>query len=309
MKNRNIQETKPDRYVRNEKFIDGVKNSWVKLFSFLTYAGSRKQRIYEEFDKKYGRENWLTAHFFDGEVVSRYQGYKEYDEAYYEFLKNNPNVRNWIVNTASEFIDFAESNIDSGLDLTKQESRATHLQDISVRRALTRLLLEEKGVEYDIENLPKIPIFKGDHIVQIRGHKTEGFVLNPGQVPFHKPELIVGEYDRRDWWKKGSAEDAYQRNNILLVNPEGLELYLAMISDTSIYFSEDRRTYFRTHPDDCSSLFYKNGKEARRSYEKRKELIEVKDSPLKKYSQWVRLMPEIKARNNGKRRMDFGELK
>ncbi|MFC1731984.1 hypothetical protein ACFL6I_16820 [candidate division KSB1 bacterium] len=42
----------------------------------------------------------------------------------------------------SEVYDIHPSNVESGLDYSNQECDATHLQDISVRRALTRIKLE-----------------------------------------------------------------------------------------------------------------------------------------------------------------------
>jgi len=74
-----------DRFIKNQDYIDKVKNKWIKIFNFLSYAGFKKQNLYKDLDQKFGQENWLPAHSFDGKVISRYDGFKMYDEAYYEF--------------------------------------------------------------------------------------------------------------------------------------------------------------------------------------------------------------------------------
>jgi hypothetical protein len=60
--------------------------------------------------------------------------------------------------------------------------------------------------------------------MQIRGRVGKGrasTALSPGEVPFHKPELIsvptnVGDFINR-WWLPGSVEDFYQRNRRIFV--------------------------------------------------------------------------------------------
>jgi len=284
---------KEDRLIKNKIYVDAVKDDWVKIFGELTYVGFGKDELYESFNGRFGSNNWLPAHYFDEQVTSRYEGYLMYDESYYHFLKGNLGLREWIVNTASEVIDYDMTNIDSGLDLSKQEGEATHLQDISVRRALTRLVLEEQGIPYDIENLPNLRIFRGNRVVQIRGHKTEGFSLNPGQVPFYKPELIIGEHDPNVWWLENSAEDAYQRNKVLLVNPASLNLKASFVSEDGLYLSRDPREYYLVVGD--KSLVKKRGKGVRRlaSEGKLDNWCEIKDSPLRSFESYGDLVQEI----------------
>jgi nicotinate-nucleotide adenylyltransferase len=104
--------------------------------------------------------------------------------------------------TASDVYDIQPSNVESGLDYHKQECTATHLQDIAVRRVLVRLGRS----------------FKGDHLVQIRGHESEGYRLNPGKVPFHEPESIIEPtFAPGRWWDAHSVEDFWQSNKVLEV--------------------------------------------------------------------------------------------
>ena len=65
--------------------------------------------------------------------------------------------------------------------------------------------------------------------------ELEGYVLNPGKVPFHRPGLANGEYSRA-WWDENSAEDIYQRNKVLLVNPEALRVRIMVVSHMGSLF-------------------------------------------------------------------------
>lgn len=306
---------KEDRFVKNRKFIDDVRDKWIVIFNQLSYSGFNKKRIYQGLNYLFGSKNWLPAHFFDGKIISRYDAYLIYEEAYYQFLKNNPNILEKIVNSASEVYDIAPPNIASGLDYTKQEYEATHLQDISIRRVLTRLELEKRGMRYDPEKLPKIKIFKGNHLVQIRGHTTEGYRLglNPGKVPFHRPDLIM-DTEQEGWWDDGSVEDWYQKNKVLLINPDNFNARLVIISsDGGIFFGLNNQDYYHTEISNGQldlSLKYMPGKKARRLYSQKEnqKFSEVKNSPEHPYTKWREILTGFKP-HPSKKRIDFKELK
>ena len=301
-----------DRYVKNQGYVDTVKDRWITIFHELSFMGYGKSKAYEAFDARFGEDHWLPAHSFDGNTVSRFEGYLHYDEAYYQFLKNNPEVREWIVSTASEVFDFDESNIQSGLDYTAQEAGATHLQDIAVRRALTRLQLEDEGRSYELEALPTIPIFSGDHPVQIRAHQTEGFPLNPGQVPDHEPEVALGDY-KKSWWKEGSVEDIYQRNKVLLVDPDSFEAVLALVQGDKMYFENDRSHVYiaETNGRLPLELQFIRGKEARGLIPPGREdrPTGIKNSPRMDYGSWQKEFPHLKLPYMGKKgHIDYGVI-
>lgn len=259
------------RLVRNETRVRDARDTWIKVFHYLTYTGADQGRLQERFDMRFGCENWLPAHFVDGLVESRFDGYLMYEEAYYQFLNKNADIRMWLVSTANEIYDIHPSNVASGLDYTIQECAATHLQDIAIRRALTRLVLEEQGVSYDADHLPTIQVFHGDHLVQIRERTSEGYVLSPGQVPFHKPELILGEY-RNSWWKRDSVEDFYQRNKVLLVHPDALLVRLALMGKHNYWFVEDEisKDYLEFRPAYyMDRLFWTRGRTIRQEVQAR----------------------------------------
>ena len=86
--------------------------------------------------------------------------------------------------------------------ITGKSAAPSTLQDIAVRRCLKRLNRS----------------FQGDHLVQIRGHDSEGFRLNPGQVPFHEPDSVLRpSLSSRSWWQENSVEDFWQSNKLLQV--------------------------------------------------------------------------------------------
>ena len=78
--------------------------------------------------------------------------------------------------------------------------------------------------------------FRGDHLVEIRGRDSEGFRLNPGQIPFHLPEMIV-QPEQTGWWEPGSVESFWQANKVLQVrekvfSPGGRRLIVHVLLET-----------------------------------------------------------------------------
>jgi hypothetical protein len=87
------------------------------------------------------------------------------------------------------------------LDYTVQETGRTHVQDIAIRRVVARLGRQ----------------FEGDQLIQIRdalGDHPLSMALSPGQVPFHRPDVILLP-EIEGWWLPGSVESFYQSNKLL----------------------------------------------------------------------------------------------
>jgi hypothetical protein len=293
--------------------VEEAAEKWIKIFNELGYAGFQKAEREQELDERFGEDNWITAHFFDGKIIPLEEAAKVYGEAYYEFLRDNPDIRDWIVRTASEVYDIQQSNFKSGLDFTLQECGAVHLQDIAVRRALTRLKLEDEGIKYDKKNLPAVKIFEGTHPVQIRGHKTEGYILNPGKVPFHRPELIL-DTEQKGWWESYSAEDFYQRNKVLLVKPDNFISMLAFVSNSMLLFQHEAGNYYSA---DCSgkklqdSLRLIREKQYKSICSNTKDIsfTEVAGSPSQTYPEWQKTINNLDMPYKGeRRRIKFGDL-
>lgn len=170
------------------------------------YFGKKRDELCKLWDAKYGHLNWRLAYQWGDLVVPREVGIQLYEDAYYEFLKNNPETLEWLVSNASNVFDTAPTNIQSEFDYTIQETPNSHIHDIAIRRSVLRL------GEW----------FRGDHLIHVRWKDTEGFRLSPGIVPFHLPKFIVpGEIKdyggKGFWWYKDSIEDFYQRNKVLQI--------------------------------------------------------------------------------------------
>jgi hypothetical protein len=168
------------------------------------YFGKRRDQKHQEFDDKYGKGSWVIARAVQGRIITDEASMMLYEDGFYHHLKNNGDVLEWLINTASDVYDNAETNVLSGLDYRVQENKSNHLQDIAIRRTLVRL-----GTW-----------FRGDHLVRVREPESEGFRLQPGQVPFHMPYLIRSPR-KEGWWLPGSIEDFWQANKVVAVKKEG----------------------------------------------------------------------------------------
>jgi hypothetical protein len=167
------------------------------------YFGSRRGDKYAEYDREYGEGNWKIAWDVNGLDYDAESIVLLYEDSYSLFLSAHPQIADQLVSEASEVFDDAESNIESGLQYSFQETNRTHLQDIAIRRSLCR-----RG-----------QWFQGSKPIQIRdslGEHPLSMVLSPGRVPFHRPEWIVGP-ELEGWWRPGSVESFYQSNKILKV--------------------------------------------------------------------------------------------
>lgn len=164
--------------------------------------GRRRDQRRAEYDVRYGQGGWRIVWRIGRRLGSFAEAAMVYEDAYYQFLRDNPAVLAELANGASEVYDNDLSNIGSGLDYLRQESNLDHLQDIAIRRVLVRL-----GEE-----------FRGREPLQIRhsvGRHPLSMVLSPGHVPFHRPEWII-QPELVLWWAEpGSVESFYQSNKLL----------------------------------------------------------------------------------------------
>lgn len=164
------------------------------------FAGRNKTRRDRKNDELYGKGSWKTVFRWGDLLIERVFALQLYEDAYVEFFKRESGKLEWLAQNACDVYDNAESNVDSALDYAIQETNATHLQDIAVRRSLLRL------------GRP----FHGNRLIQIRGPDSEGYALNPGLVPFHMPALIVANDQCPDWAETDSIEAFWQCNKVLV---------------------------------------------------------------------------------------------
>ena len=164
------------------------------------YFGKRREQRHAEFDQKYGNGCWAIAREVRGRIISDSASLMLYEDGYYHYLSQNRGVLEWLVKTASDVYDNSTTNVNSGLDYSIQENKGNHLQDIAIRRAVIRL-----GES-----------FRGDHLVKVREPESEGYRLQPGQVPFHLPEIIRNPR-QEGWWNRDSIEDFWQSNKVIAI--------------------------------------------------------------------------------------------
>jgi hypothetical protein len=165
------------------------------------YFGAEREAKHQEYDRHYGSGNWRLAWSIDDKAFTRAQMEMFYEDAYFFFLLEYPAVLEELLIEASDVYDDAPTNIASGFDYAAQETNRTHVQDIAIRRAVSRLGR----------------VFRGAEPIQIRdalGEHPLSITLSPGSVPFHRPNLLV-QPELEGWWQAGSVESFYQSNKIL----------------------------------------------------------------------------------------------
>jgi len=170
-------------------------------------SGSRRMDENRARDKVYGAGNWRivwearSKHGFSKmHYLSNKEAVRLYEDAYYQYFKKNPEKLEWI-SGFKDVYDNSETNVNSGLDYSIQESNSVHLQDISIRRCMVRLGMQ----------------FKGKDLLQIRS-VGPGAAFGPGNIPFHLRYMVPPpELELKGWWKPGSIESFYQSNKRLQV--------------------------------------------------------------------------------------------
>jgi hypothetical protein len=173
------------------------------------YVGEKRNEVEEGRDLKYGKGNWLMGWLYGETVLDYVEVCRVYEDGYYEYLKQRPEILEHLCGIASEVYDDDITNINSKQDYRLKGDIRTHIQDIAIRRCLIRFGRT----------------FNGKEPVQIRdknGRESVSKTLSPGQVPFHRQNLIsipdnLKEIYKTRWWLPGSVEDFYQLNKRLFL--------------------------------------------------------------------------------------------
>jgi len=180
------------------------------------YFGKKRDDIFSLWNKEYGEGNWRLAWQWGDLVIERKEALQIYEDAYYEFLRSDPGILSWLVNTASDVYDTAPTNVQARFSYEMQETPNNHIHDVAIRRAVLRL-----G-----------KWFQGSSLIQVRSTSEESWKLSPCMVSFHHPELILPEENfllgkledypgKGSWWReKGiekSVEEFYQHNKLLQI--------------------------------------------------------------------------------------------
>jgi|SRR3990167_1264363 len=173
------------------------------------YVGKHRNNLWAERDATYGKGDWQTIWLVNGDFLVYEEACRLYEDAYFEYFKMRHELLDCLLDVASDVYDDSPENIESGLDYSKRGVVRTHIQDIAIRNCVRRFGRE----------------FKGDKLIQIRdrvGEHPLSLALSPGQVPFHKKELIsnpdnLEEIESNAWWLPLSVEDFYQRAKRLVI--------------------------------------------------------------------------------------------
>jgi hypothetical protein len=167
------------------------------------YFGRQRDRKINGYNTTYGEGYWRLVWILDDKEMDFVQACKEaYEESYFQYLKDRPKDLDFIC-CFGECIDNAPTNIQSGLDYSKQEAFSTHIQDIAVRNVLHRLGLKFNG-----------PL---GSVLTIRTKDSNGFRFGPGNVPFYDPTKITQPSLIPTWGNPGTVEDFWQSNKWLQV--------------------------------------------------------------------------------------------
>ena len=192
----------PDELLKDAEQEERCPLYW-EIREYPGYFGYRKSKMHDHFAEKYG--TYQIAWEVNDQLLNWRSAMQLYEDAYYQFLKRNPELTDWLVNTAADIYDTSPSNLGSGINYDIQDrNKPNHYHDIAIRRCLLRL---NKW-------------FKGDHLVEIRGLRSEGYVLNPAIVPFNQPELIHQPEWKANWIIPGSIESFWQSNKVIIIPKE-----------------------------------------------------------------------------------------
>lgn len=180
-----------------------IKEKKWKTTKRLGYFGKHRDELHRQYNKIYGKNHWRIAWMVNKKIFSQEEIVLLYEDSYYNFFKKHPKILHQLISEAKNVYDDAVSNINSGLNYSKQETCRTHYQDVAIRRCVLRVGLKFKG-----RKLIQIRDYKGKHPLSLK--------LSPGRIPFHLPKLIK-KPELTGWWQPGSLESFYQSNKILQI--------------------------------------------------------------------------------------------
>lgn len=172
------------------------------------YLGKHRDEMFIGWTNQYGEGNWRLE-WKVGKLFVGFLGVCAlYEDAYFKFLGENPEVLEQLIVEASDVYDDESTNVRSVFDYMCQETGRTHIQDIAIRRVVLRM-----GLWFEGSELIRIRQGKGLHPLSI--------TLSPGIVPFHRPDMIKQPELEGGWWRPGSVESFYQSNRFLQIKGGG----------------------------------------------------------------------------------------
>ena len=164
------------------------------------YFGRNRDRRRRAYNQRYGSDGWRIRHLLCGQVVELPEAARHCADAYAAYLESHGDVLEWLCTAAADVYQTARSNRQSGLDYTLQETKMEHVYDIAVRNALAQLGRR----------------FAGEKLVHLGGQRELEAPLNPGVVPFHRPEWIA-QPALELWWRPDSIACYWESNKVLQI--------------------------------------------------------------------------------------------
>lgn len=181
----------------------------VQVLARPGYFGRKRPQIEARYNEQFG--SWLECWQVGEWVLDFEEAVLLYDDAYYKFIsEDEKNLYNII--KFAECYDSDQTNILIGLE---HDPKATprHIQDVSVRRALVRMGTYFSGFRGSNAE------YKEEELLHIRGEGTNGNWLMPGNIPFHKLQLIMPTEQVENfpkWANRQSVEGFWQANKVII---------------------------------------------------------------------------------------------
>ena len=193
---------------------DRLSAIWIPV-GLPGFSGAEKARWNALLSERYGADGWRISHVVRGKIVPRAVAIIEYEEAYRRYLRERPDLVNFLVEACGNVYDDNPSNVFDD-DYEQPHTAMNHYQDISVRRVIAELVddpawptvtatpvesveLHDFGTGERV-TAPRASGFRGDGLLQIRDPLSPGYMLNPAVVPAHDPALITTIPGRREWY-------------------------------------------------------------------------------------------------------------
>lgn len=201
------------------------------------YAGEHKARWRALLDERFGDDGWRIDHYVRGRIVSFGEAIAEYEQCYRIFLRNHPEIVEWLATWCGNVYDDRRENVYED-DYFQPHTQQNHYQDIAVRRVIAELVEDSTWptivdtpaedcelldlTDGSTHRLPRARGMRGAYLLQIRSPKSPGFFLSPAVVPVYDPALIAVHPRIEGWWlREGcqhlSVESFWQMSKVIVV--------------------------------------------------------------------------------------------
>lgn len=194
--------------------VNRLNDIWIPV-GLPGFSGAEKARWNSLLTERFGADGWRISHVVRGKIVPKSEAILEYEEAYRRYLRDRPELVNFLVESCGNVYDDNTTNVYDD-DYEQPHTAMNHYQDIAVRRVIAELVDDptwptvtatpSEIVElYDFAtgeqvSCPRASGFRGLGLLQIRDPLSPGYMLNPAVVPAHDPLLITTVPGRREWY-------------------------------------------------------------------------------------------------------------